>query len=987
MKQLASALPALVLFGAVSAPTGVAAQQTLPVVLPEVIFLIEESDRMGALWAGDPSITTPLTRWEYARAAIEQVVLNAPLGMNFGIVASANGAGNEPNGFERIAYPGMSPSAVVAALNAHTFVGGASQQLAETYTSLLDYYLEQPHSTPRSWTTGPFAYDCSTVHIIVIGSDVGVNDTDPNFSYLTTSPPNDVGCNNSSGFQECWLDNVTDHAYNTFSVSPASSGSVTTSTVLLDSLTASPEATTLFIEAANRGMGDAYASVSPGGIAAQIFGSLSGAFSGEYSSSAVAMTPAGDQLFGSYFEVEGGHPLYRGHLLAWNLDTDPDSVTYGEVIPSGGEAGSVWDAGIELASREEWSNEDNQGSFLPNEQRNGYTAWAAMEFDSAPQPFDASSVYPGSDLTQLLIDEVPETANPTCVALPHDFDFDCDSDSDDAQVIVNFLRGDGNATYFNTGLPRDYRNWRLGDLGNSKPVAAPNNVDAVATEDHFIQFRQKLQNLPSMLYAASNAGMIHAFNLNVENHLGSEYWFYIPRAKLDKDASASTEFDDHQAQDQFTSGQTYVNDGRLTLEFVWLDGYMNGLTGCSGPGFDNGEEDGTIHEAGCEWHRILVWSGGYGARHNYAIDVTNPWIPRFLWERVDDSSAQPGQGRAVGQPAVATFWDRSGSTPQRRWLVAWAAGAQPPTIATNEDLVESTIYVHDMVSTNAPSTAPTTYPVGGFPVANPAANVTNLDSDSEEEYASGAEGAFGSVSLVDIDSDGSVDAGYVGDSQGYVFKILFNPTSPGSPTTCLFAEPSSSDDSRDLYYPPTAFFSQLGALNVIYGSGSPYDIYEGQTGGLYALTDPEPFACERSEPSSCTTATGSLFDASGFYRFTGGTGEKTVGSVIVRFGRAFFATHIPASNLCSMGTSRLYGINVETCAGGLFDDTGDTHNVSSNLYTETPGMISEPTFANGQVYALSIDEDGLDADSVIDDFNVTPDNFTEHVYMNFRHVF
>ena len=138
-------------------------------------------------------------------------------------------------------------------------------------------------------------------------------------------------------------------------------------------------------------------------------------------------------------------------------------------------------------------------------------------------------------------------------------------------------------------------------------------------------------------------------------------------------------------------------------------------------------------------------------------------------------------------------------------------------------------------------------------------------------------------------------------------------------------------------------------------------------------------------PATCTTNS-SLFSGQAFYQFSG-TGEKMVGTPTTRFGRMFFATHIPGSDLCTLGNSRLYGLSVSSCEGGLFDDTSDSYNVVSNLYTEVSGLISEPVFANGQLYALNIGAGGLDATSVIDNFNVTPDNFVSHVYMTFRHVF
>jgi len=39
------------------------AQEPLPAVLPEVLFLVEESNAMNSAWAGDPTLTTPSTRW------------------------------------------------------------------------------------------------------------------------------------------------------------------------------------------------------------------------------------------------------------------------------------------------------------------------------------------------------------------------------------------------------------------------------------------------------------------------------------------------------------------------------------------------------------------------------------------------------------------------------------------------------------------------------------------------------------------------------------------------------------------------------------------------------------------------------------------------------------------------------------------------------------------------------------------------------------
>ena len=51
------------------------------------------------------------------------------------------------------------------------------------------------------------------------------------------------------------------------------------------------------------------------------------------------------------------------------------------------------------------------------------------------------------------------------------------------------------------------------------------------------------------------------------------------------------------------------------------------------------------------------------------------------------------------------------------------------------------------------------------------------------------------------------------------------------------------------------------------------------------------------------------------------------------------------------------------------------------------GLISQPVFANGRIYALNIDSSGLDSDSMIDDLQVTPTNMANYVYTSFRHVY
>ncbi len=1013
-----SGLVALVALAvALLAPGLAAAQEPLPAVLPEVVFLIEDSARMGDNWDGDPTLTGADARWTYVKDAVAQVIQNAPVGMTFGVALTADGTNDSDDfesvyGFEPLAHPGSSAADIVAAMDAHITSSSGERTYAESFTALLDTWAEETWATPRSWAGGPFRYSCSHLVVIVIGSTTGQGDGNPLSGYYTPNPALDVLCNDSSGTQACFADNVAHHAYNSFNAPLAGTGAVTTYSILIDSNspTVDMDAAPLFQSTASMGQGLYYSAAVPGGIQTAIWGALTDTFSGSYSNAALSVTPAGDTLFASFFEVEGGHPLYKGHLLAWTLDTDPTSITYGQVIDGGGTYGETWDAGLLLNSRPAAASENNQVGWNPEEQRVGFTAYEAMTFMSTPQPFDHTSVDTDlDDLTNLLVDLVPATANEDCNPLAHDYDYDCDSDHEDAQVLVDFIRGVSTSTFLHTGLPRG--TWKMGDTGHSVAVSAPSTVTAYSTEMDFHAYSERLGTYPGMVYIASNAGMVHAFNLDnaPTNHRGQEYWFYVPRQKAHKDPDGTTvrEYDGFQIDDLMRSGQTYVNDGRLVIDHVWLDGYMNGLgaappdysTGCAGPGYYTAEADGIVNADGCEWHRVLVWAGGYGARHIYALDVTDPYNPLFLWERNDlNGNTGPGKGRSVGMPAIGPFIDRSG-TAERRWIVFWGAGEQSPEVTTSSSgslKVHASVFVHDVDTTTA--RVPTTYDQAGYRATgtanHPHASVVSADSDLFQEYdalpapdsSTLAKGLFGSPAMVDLDGDGAVDAAYIGDSLGYLMKTVFDPYSPTALTRCVFASPDSTDEAKHLWYRPAVFFSLAGEVRVYYASGSPHNIYSAEQGGLYVKNDPNPFDCVASEVAGCAIDS-TLFNSNGFYKFTG-IGEKLVGDPIAVYGRLFFTTHTPGSDPCVLGTSRIYGLNVETCGGGIPDVTTDSYSQdSTGLYTEVNGLISAPVFANGRIYALNIDGGGLDADSMIDNLQVVPNDMAGYFFAGFRHVY
>ena len=129
----------LVLGMACLVPVQVAAQEPLPAVLPTVLFLVEDSARMGSAWDGDATLSTTTSRWTYTKNAIIRVMKAAPVGFTFGVALSADGAGSEGGiGFEPLAYPGMSQTSMINQLNDYVPSTNTDRRLAESYAKVLE---------------------------------------------------------------------------------------------------------------------------------------------------------------------------------------------------------------------------------------------------------------------------------------------------------------------------------------------------------------------------------------------------------------------------------------------------------------------------------------------------------------------------------------------------------------------------------------------------------------------------------------------------------------------------------------------------------------------------------------------------------------------------------------------------------------------------------------------------------------------------------
>ena len=200
---------------------------------------------------------------------------------------------------------------------------------------------------------------------------------------------------------------------------------------------------------------------------------------------------------------------------------------------------------------------------------------------------------------------------------------------------LNYLRGrrDHEDRIENTERLFRPREHVLGALINAQPLVVTSPAFGYADENYGL-FRDQQPSRKSMVYAAANDGMLHAFNAST----GREEWAFVPTAVLPQMS--------RQANKNFTDNFHHLLDGSPVAADI-----------CPG-----------APDSKCSpsaWRTILVGGLAGGGRQYYALDITNPDTPQALWQF--GVAQDQDLGSTYGKPVVSKR--RNG-----RWVVVFASG-------------------------------------------------------------------------------------------------------------------------------------------------------------------------------------------------------------------------------------------------------------------------------------------------------------------------
>jgi len=526
------------------------------------------------------------------------------------------------------------------------------------------------------------------------------------------------------------------------------------------------------------------------------------------------------------------------------------------------------------------------------------------------------------------------------------------SDTTSQTNLINFVYG-----YDAYGInPSATRGWILGDILHSQPAVVNYNTNL------------------SVIYVGGNDGMLHAFEDTDPNNTGGgtpaldgqELWGFIPQ-----DLLANLNLLTSSTHDQSNIG--YFVDGSPSV-------YVN-----------DANHDGKITTGGGD-QVIVVFGERRGGSNYWALDVTDPVNPRFLWSI---SPSKICTASPLACTSTTTYGELGQSWSQPQITLMNINGTVKPVFfisggydVTNEDATPATadaqgraVYAVDLVA--GTKIWEYSYTTSG---ATPAKCASGTNSTAMC-YAIPSD-----LALIDSNDDGYADRLFIGDVGGQIWRFDVTNTNPtlwsGRILFKSNASPSDGTSGRKIFYRPDAT-RQSGYYDLYFGTGDREHPLDGQNAPastidrIYSVKDLDGSTALLNETNltdvtldDLQAVTGStvstliandlntLASSSGWYirlvcsgTLTSiepatdcpyeNTGEKVVSSPVV-FGQwVNISTYQPnftsaTSDPCAanLGIGRIYQVNYQTGeAVNNYDSTNDSNYANVNSRAQHGGVV------------------------------------------------
>lgn len=202
--------------------------------------------------------------------------------------------------------------------------------------------------------------------------------------------------------------------------------------------------------------------------------------------------------------------------------------------------------------------------------------------------------------------------------------------ADCAERIIKWEIGEPGA---NPDIP-DRVGSELGSIYHATPAVVGPPREPIADQSYEL-FAEQQKSRPIVLYAATTDGQLHAFQvargdatdpLKVDKAENNELWSFLPPHVLPRLVPTFNQ-------------QAFLLDGSPVVQNIIFERSL-----------DQAKAAGTL--AGAAWHTVLLAGGGVAGGFYYALDVTDPKAPTFLWQISTDTSGVALFGDSTPTPAM-----------------------------------------------------------------------------------------------------------------------------------------------------------------------------------------------------------------------------------------------------------------------------------------------------------------------------------------------
>ncbi len=466
------------------------------------------------------------------------------------------------------------------------------------------------------------------------------------------------------------------------------------------------------------------------------------------------------------------------------------------------------------------------------------------------------------------------------------------SGSTEVTNIINWGRGRDNATDENlNGSYSDVRASIHGDVLHSRPAVVNYNRNG---DDNDV-----------VIYYGSNDGLFRAVKGGQNASDGVEKWAFVPKEFYGR----FKRLRDNLPAITAVSPKPYFADGPVGI-------YQQDLN-----------NDGRLIAA--DGDKVYVFMAmRRGGRMIYALDVSDPDSPKFLWQRNNNSPGYGELGQSWSEPKARKI--RASANP----VLIFGAGYDPaaedldPVPSGLTNTMGRGIFVVDAVTGDV------------LWQAGPAAPATLSPGQVFKSVPAMTYAIPGDVAVLDRNSDGYADRLYVGDTGGNIWRVDLNDPSPANWTVNKlaavgYAQFGTIGARRKFLYAPDVVFGRdaNGPFDaVLIGSGDrehPFNGY-GDTAHPLANAVVNRFYMFKDRSTGMTFGGSTLTEADLFdstndllqtaapgWFITLGTGEKVVSGVVTLGGATFFNTNQPsppAPGVCgnNLGIAREYAVNFQS---------------------------------------------------------------------------